>query len=58
MTCPPNQHIWKVAQSNVVNDSRRGHTDEHGYIVWGSVYCTRCGASGKMCKSDEGQAAA
>ena len=35
MTCPPNQHIWKVAQTNVVNDSRRGHENDHGYIVPG-----------------------
>ena len=44
MTC---NHLWKVAQSNVIPDARR-EAGEHGYIVWGSVYCTRCGASGNF----------
>ena len=44
------KHIWKVAQSNVIRDTRDGqdHGYNHRYIVWGSVYCTRCGASGNF----------
>ena len=44
MTC---DHVWKVAQATAVRDARR-EAGKHDYLVWGGVYCTRCGASGEF----------